>query len=176
MGSRAFALSVVGIGAVAVAGAGVLLYRWWVRDADLRAIVAKADAALVDLTSPSDELDVDELIEDDRIVDFSSEKPKRVREKAPFRKYLYRQGKAKFGTPSCNSANRMVVRKFLVDVCKQHGVIARHIADNVDFVTEAIFVPSDDELVSMAVSKTSTAGKQRDIMRRLGGTPPRPVA
>jgi len=51
-------------------------------------------------------------------------------------------------------------------------VIARHIADNVDFVSEAIFVPTDEELKSAAVHRTVKAKAKCTLLARLGGPPP----
>lgn len=84
--------------------------------------------------------------------------PKRKR--GSFRAYLVRIGKAKFGNIKNTSANRMCVRKFLYDACVDHGVLARHIVENIDIATELVFVPTDTELKLRAVSQTNAVRRQ----------------
>jgi len=89
--------------------------------------------------------------------------------KAPFRAYLVKTGKAKFGLLKRNQANYMCVRKFLYDLCVQHGVLARHINDNLDFATELVFVPMKSDLQRLAIKKTNRTkelGAVADILGR----------
>lgn len=90
------------------------------------------------------------------------------RQKAPFRAYLVKIGKAKFGMLKRNEANRMCVRKFLYDACVIKGVLARHIIDNIDFATEMVFIPMAYELNEMAVRHTTVA-KDRDAVAAVLG-------
>jgi len=100
--------------------------------------------------------DVADIVSNNAIdsVDTVGKVKRRVRCKAPFRAYLVKIGKAKFGRLKRNEANRMCVRKYLYDNCIEHGVLARHIMDNVDIATEMVFIPSASELKRLAVKKT----------------------
>jgi hypothetical protein len=90
------------------------------------------------------------------------------RQKAPFRAYLVKIGKAKFGLLKRNEANKMCVRKFLYDACVIKGVLARHIIENIDFATEMVFIPMAYELNEMAVRSTTLA-KDRDAVAAVLG-------
>jgi hypothetical protein len=127
------------------------------------------------------ERDVAEIVEDVGVCDETVISPttettpsvpiaerRRVRRKAPFRSYLLSCAKAKFGCPTDNTANRLCVRKYLVDLCHNHGVIARHTAENVDIVAEMVFVPTRAELVAAAARRTSYTSKQSVLGSLLG--------
>lgn len=89
-------------------------------------------------------------------------------QKAPFRGYLVRIGKAKFGLLQRNEANRMCVRKYLYDACIEHGVLARHIGENIDFACELVFVPTKDDLTRFAISKSKTVIDANIVSTLLG--------
>jgi len=93
---------------------------------------------------------------------------RRVRSKAPFRAYLVKIGKAKFGLLRRTDANILCVRKYLYDNCILHGVLARHINDNVDFATELVFVPMRDELCKLALKHTSVVSDCHSVAAVLG--------
>jgi hypothetical protein len=95
---------------------------------------------------------------------------RRVRAKAPFRAFLVKAGKAKFGLPNVTDGNRMCIRKYLYDICVSHGVIARHIAENVDFATEMVFIPTAWEMRNAAMSDTKTVRTKARVMKHLGAT------
>jgi len=88
--------------------------------------------------------------------------------KAPFRAYLVKIGKARFGLLNRNEANKMCVRKFLYDACVVHGVLARHIIENIDFATEMVFIPMAYELTEMAIHSTKMS-KERDAVATILG-------
>jgi hypothetical protein len=92
-----------------------------------------------------------------------------VRHKGQFRNYLVQQGKAKFGCPVRNEANRLVVRKHLYDVCSDHGLIARHINDHLDVATELVFIPSQDQLIALAIPHTVLSKTRLQVSEDLGG-------
>jgi hypothetical protein len=104
-------------------------------------------------------------------VDIKLKPKRRVKAKAPFRAYLVRIGKAKFGLLKDTPANRMCVRKYLYDACVEHGVLARHIADNVDIATKMVFVCFESELVNAAVTQCNYVKKQSWIASLLGSNP-----
>jgi len=91
--------------------------------------------------------------------------------KAPFRAYLVKTGKAKFGLLKRTQANYMCVRKFLYDQCVQHGVLARHINDNLDFATELVFVPMKSDLQRLAIKKTYRTKELGAVADLLGRDP-----
>jgi len=91
-----------------------------------------------------------------------------VRAKAPFRAYLVRCGKAKFGSLKRTTANIMCVRKYLYDLCVEHGVLARHISENLDFATTLVFVPMRDDLRAHAIMKTLVVSEAFSLAKLLG--------
>jgi hypothetical protein len=95
-------------------------------------------------------------------------KRRRVRAKAPFRAYLVRCGKAKFGSLKRTTANIMCVRKYLYDLCVEHGVLARHISENLDFATMLVFVPMKDDLRAHAIMKTLVVSEAFSVAKLLG--------
>jgi hypothetical protein len=90
------------------------------------------------------------------------------RSKAPFRAYLVKIGKAKFGLIKRSEANFMCVRKFLYDACVEHGVLARHIVENVDFAAEMVFVPLAYELERLAIRHTQPVVDHKIVADLLG--------
>lgn len=101
-------------------------------------------------------------------IETSGKVKRRVRAKAPFRAYLVKIGKAKFGRLRNSEANRLCVRKYLFDACVEHGVMARHIMDNVDFATEMVFIPSASELARLAIKHTQFNVDCKGIEAELG--------
>jgi hypothetical protein len=121
--------------------------------------------------SSDDEIDdVTDLVNVNVIdsVDNSVVAKRRVRSRAPFRAYLVKIGKAKFGSINHSNANVLCVRKYLYDACIAHGVLARHICDNVDIATELVFVPTVSELTKLAIRHTRTVRDIRDVASILG--------
>lgn len=102
-------------------------------------------------------------------VEIKTKVKRRVRSKAPFRAYLVRIGKAKFGVLSDTPANRMCVRKYLYDACIEHGVLARHIADSLDMAVGLVFVRTDAELINVAAASCNYVKKQSWVASLLGG-------
>lgn len=129
--------------------------------------ISRAESALREVDSAP-------LIEDNEIFEDcldETKKRKYIRHNGLFKSYLVQQAKAKFGTPSRTSANVMCVRKYLYDECLRHGVVARHIAQNLDFAVEATFMPTDAELMAMAVRKTKMFQDRVEVRRALSGEP-----
>jgi hypothetical protein len=93
---------------------------------------------------------------------------RRVRSKAPFRAYLVKAGKAKFGLVKYTPANKMCVRKYLYDLCVSHGVLARHIGENVDLACELVFIPTASELQAMAMQESAYGKYKNQVKSRLG--------
>ncbi len=115
-----------------------------------------------------DHIDIEDVL---ATVDIEERTPvrRRVRHRGLFRSYLIQVGKAKFGTPTRTAANTMCVRKFLYDECVSHGVLARHIVDNLDFAVEAVYVPSRSELLAKAVRHTKLAEIRSAVGKKLDG-------
>lgn len=97
---------------------------------------------------------------------------RKVKHRGLFRSYLIQVGKAKFGTPSRTGANTLCIRKFLYDECVKHGLVARHIVENLDFAVEAVYVPSKHELLAKAVRHSNTVKRRFSVSRELGGPTP----
>jgi len=92
-----------------------------------------------------------------------------VRHKGYFRHYLVQSGQAKFGCPVRSEANRLVVRKYLYEVCVERGLIARHINDHVDIATELVFIPSREQLTALAIPHTGLSVIRHKVNHDLGG-------
>jgi hypothetical protein len=126
----------------------------------------------VELTSESNIDDVTESVSATAIETLDDTvKARRVvrkRQKAPFRAYLVKIGKAKFGCPRRNEANLMCVRKFLYDACVSHGVLARHINENLDFAVEMVFIPTKSDMIRMAMRKTAAVSDCTKVAALLG--------
>jgi hypothetical protein len=67
------------------------------------------------------------------------------------------------------NANYLCVRKYLYDQCVEHGVLARHIAFNVDFAAEMVFVPAAWELRQAAVQGDKLVKHRCAVEGALGG-------
>jgi hypothetical protein len=122
--------------------------------------LAELDGAL----NTSDDIDYVAPLDED---DVPKRRPKR---RGSFRAHLVVMAKAKFGSPKRTTANTMCVRKYLYDYCVDNHVLPRHIAMNIDFAVEAVFVPTEDEILAKAVAHTAKARK-RVAMRDSFGDP-----
>lgn len=70
--------------------------------------------------------------------------------------------KNRFGTPTDNSANRLAVRKSLLDIMKTHKLRPSHINQMIDLCVVLVFTPNDVELVA------STLNECREVTVRRG--------
>jgi siderophore synthetase component len=86
--------------------------------------------------------------------------------------YLVQMGKAKFATPQRTEANKLVVRKYLYDLCRERGLLARHINDHLDIATNLVFVPSRDELTGLAIPFTERSKIRDRVRKELNGQGP----
>jgi hypothetical protein len=108
------------------------------------------------------------VIDNDIVVDDVIDKvTKRVSKKPLFRSYLVQMAKGKFGTPKRTKANTMAVRKFMVDLCLEHGIVARHITANVDIATALVFVYSKEELLAKAIARTELTQMRASVAQEL---------
>jgi hypothetical protein len=94
------------------------------------------------------------------------------RHKGRFRSYLVRSAQAKFGCPLRNEANRLVVRKYIYDLCTERGLLARHIVDHLDIATELVFIPSRAQLTAAAIRHTELSALRHGVLRDLAGIAP----
>jgi hypothetical protein len=85
-----------------------------------------------------------------------------------FRKWLVQQGKAKFGMMSVSESNRLVVRKFLYDICREQKLRARHICDHLDIAVALVLIPDDQQLVAKALYSTLHTKEQMADSESLG--------
>ena len=65
--------------------------------------------------------------------------------RARYLRALVAEAKVRFGTPDNTTANRVVVRRFLVNRMEAHGLRVTHIAQVVDLVIEAVMIMSERE-------------------------------
>jgi len=161
--------------AVVVAKTAYSLGRyWWNRESLKEKFVRRADKEIrdVDIVSVL-ELELQDVIaEEEEIPDAPmAARKKRVRH-GLFRSYLVQQGKAKFGTPRRSAANMLVVRKHLLDVCVDAGLITRHINQHLDIATALVFVPSEAELIGLAVAHTKRSKERVGLRDELGCVQP----
>jgi len=102
------------------------------------AIVDRADADL-------------ELVED-------APRPVRVKPYRPrFMAQLVILAKVKFGLLVENEANRLMLRKYLRDVCEQHGLRPSHASAVIDPAVSLCFVPSEAEILAAELRFTRAA-------------------
>lgn len=156
--------------AVALAAVtGKLVYNsarfWWNKKSLQQIYVAKAaeEQLTYEINAPTDDTtEVVELLNKKAV-------GRAVKHKGSFRNYLVQTGKAKFGCPTRNEANRLVVRKFIYDLCADHGLIARHINDHIDIATELVFIPSRDQLIALAMAHTELSKVRLGVSHDLGG-------
>lgn len=149
-----------------------LVLKWWNKGPSAAQMyILEAERQINDMEM-NDDMGA-ELTDDDYFVDAKAEF-KKVKHHGLFRNYLVSCGRAKFGSPSRTNANLLVVRKFLYDCCKEHGVLPRHIQTNLDFAVEMIFMPSREELLARAVRHTKVYQERTRIRDELGGIPTLP--
>jgi hypothetical protein len=141
-------------------------YSWWFRGDEFTELLAEAASIQCEHESLYGE-DIDPVLEGEADVKKVARK-----HKGSFRTYLVQMGKAKFGTPTQTEANRLVVRKYLYDLCRERGLVARHIVDHLDMATALVFVPSREELVSLAITQTALSRDRGRIRKGLGGGSP----
>lgn len=153
--------------AVVVATVGYKWVKYWYTKNDLVKEYIKTAGDIQRHVERDNVIDIDEVICD---VDITpSEQPKKkVRHHGLFKSYLVQLGKAKFGTPTQTKANELVVRKYLYDACREHGVISRHIVSNLDFAVQMVFVPNKEELLAKAVKCTHLTKFRNKISEDLG--------
>lgn len=139
----------VSLAVVASRTAFSLVKSWWNQKSLKEQFIALAE---------QEQFEVQHSYEEEEFVDLEPvvrARPKK--HKGLFRNFLVREGKAKFGCPSRTQANQLVVRKYLYDLCKEHGVYARHIVDNLDIAAELVFVPSHSQMVAASVRHTKSS-------------------
>jgi hypothetical protein len=138
---------------------------WWNKKSLKQIYIAKASVEQLvheQNDATDDTVDVVELLSKKAI-------GRAVKHKGVFRNYLVQTGKAKFGCPTRNEANRLVVRKFIYDLCTDHGLIARHINDHIDVATELVFIPSREQLTALAMAHTELSKVRLGVSDDLGG-------
>lgn len=74
-----------------------------------------------------------------------------------FRAAMVNSAKAKFGPRKMSEANRLVIRNWLYEEMKEHGLRPSHIARHIDLVTNLVFVPSKHEILAQDALAVATA-------------------
>ncbi len=143
---------------------------WWNKKTLRELYINRAAVAQVEMElAPESSLDD---LEDE--INFSGVGPtpdprRLVRHKGCFRNYLVRSAQAKYGCPSRNEANRLVVRKYLYDLCTERGLLARHIVEHLDVATELVFIPNKSQLTAAAIRHTELSTLRRGVLDQLNG-------
>jgi hypothetical protein len=152
-----------------VGAAAVVAVRYWFRNDPVKEYIRKAEEVLEehdDIEHLS--LSVEDVASEAPHVSYLDGDVRVVKKKQPhhgiFRTWLVQKGKVKFGAPQRTTANVMVVRKYLVDLCEEAGLLPRHILDHVDIATHLVFEPTESELVALAIRRTEQS-KNRHIVR-----------
>lgn len=65
-----------------------------------------------------------------------------------FQAKLIQIAKAEFGLLRRTEANRLMVRKFLRDHMREHGMRPTHIAQHLDVSTACFFIPSEQDMIA----------------------------
>jgi hypothetical protein len=151
--------------------------KWFSAKARIIKKAAKVVETLKDEMKNGFDLEIDDVTDVVNVntidsIDVGSKIKRKPRAKAPFRSWLVKIGKAKFGTPKRTEGNRLCVRKYMYDHCVEHGVIARHIWENVDIATEMVFVPTKYEMECAAVQHVQGVKDAQRIYKALGGPLP----
>jgi hypothetical protein len=61
--------------------------------------------------------------------------------------------KNRFGCPDKSQANRLAVRRFLLDLMKQHKVRPTHINSCIDVCVELVFIPNNNDLAAREIAR-----------------------
>lgn len=81
---------------------------------------------------------------------------------------IVQQAKNRFGRPQATAANRLAVRKFLLDLMTEHKLRPTHINVMIDLALELVFVANDSELSADEIARCYSAvrrgGKQTGVV------------
>lgn len=98
--------------------------------------------------------DVDNVVFDD---DEADEGLTPAQRKTRFRAKMVQIAKAEFGPLKRLEANRLMVRKFLRDTMRDHGLRPQHISMHLDVVVRMVFIPSLAEIEAHKIGATYEA-------------------
>jgi hypothetical protein len=150
---------------------GVLCYKWYKHWRSHKTLAERFVCTATQVQSTVDTVSdsqKDQL--DTKLKDPECSSKTKTRHHGVFRNYLVASGQAKFGVPKRNEANRLTVRKYLYDLCKEHGLLARHIVEHLDIATELVFIPTRPQLIAAAVRSTDKSMERLEVYRQLVGS------
>lgn len=75
--------------------------------------------------------------------------------------------KAEFGYLQRMAANKAMVRKFMRDYMRRHGMRPTHIAQHLDMCVSIFFIPSDQDILSHQVGATQEAHDRSSLLHTL---------
>jgi hypothetical protein len=87
----------------------------------------------------------------------------KAKSKHQFRASLVACAKAEFGYTVRSEANRLMVRKFMRDRMREHGMRPAHIVAHVDFCVGCFFIPSDCDIEGKQTTSTRIASVQERL-------------
>jgi hypothetical protein len=72
--------------------------------------------------------------------------------------------KSEFGLLGRSKSNRLMVRKFMRDQMREHGMRPSHIAQNLDVSVSMFFIPSDVDVVAHQVGASNIAARMNELI------------
>jgi hypothetical protein len=128
----------------------VLVYKIWT----LRRPTFVVEQDVEDLTTNVlANIDGDDLVDEEEENEFYNQ----GRNKGRFLAKVVTFAKAQFGKCTRNEANRLMVRKFILDLMVERGMRKAHIAQHLDICVALFFVPSNAQIVAEQIASTREA-------------------
>jgi hypothetical protein len=81
----------------------------------------------------------------------------RIAQKGRFQAWLVSKAKQEFGLPTRSKANFAMVRKYLRDYMREHGVRESHINQHLVISTALVFIPSEQDIIAHQIGATQDA-------------------
>lgn len=113
----------------------------------------------VESTSVADDLPTPTVLVQPRTI--TVEESRSIGDKKRYTHLLVLSVKNRFGLPVDNKANRLAIRKTLLDEMTAHGIRPAHIAQVIDVCVELVFIPNDDQLRAEQVAACFAADRGR---------------
>jgi RNase P/RNase MRP subunit POP5 len=98
-------------------------------------------------------IDGDDLVEEEDEPEFYNP----VRKQGRFVAKVVTMAKANFGSCVKSEANRLMVRKFMLDLMRERGMRCTHITQHLDICVALFFVPSNAQIVAAQIASTREA-------------------
>lgn len=136
------------------------LIAWWYRPSRLGAIPASVEKHVVNVLANVDDGDFSREEEDDA---FYRVDMKRSR----FQARVVCIAKAEFGLLPRSQANKLMVRKYLRDYMREHGMRSTHIAQHLDVCVALVFIPSEQDIIAHQLGASKAAHDRDGLINTL---------